>query len=563
MNSTHPFAALRNTPLLALCLFIAAILSLANGQAFFWDVPNYHIYIPYAFLTGRLGVDIIPAGIHTFFNPVADIPYWLMLKYINDFPRLAAVLQSVWLGTAFFFIIKISRLIMKGENFIISAVLPCMLFFFSPATYGWAFSNTADMMTASFILGSLYIALRAPLLQKNSTRYLAFAIAGFLLGAGFFLKYTNAPFVAGYIFMLLFLSGSFKNFVKNCLCAAAGALTAALLFSGVWFYKMYSMFGNPLFPFYNNIFHSAWFEEIALIDMRFLDGKSLLEQFALPVTSLFYQSMSIIESDMRTATIFASWVACLILLWSVFYKKIKLPFDKKPFIALIVFFIFSYALWLKTFSLIRYTMPIEAAGALLIVFLVTLLPKCKYRYFLIVFLCCAVAFYTQIPRDGSAFFGKRIIQINTLKMPPPLEKQKNWQAPALPGSSSYPQVESGAVVILSGHRLSFLIPFMNADAVYLSGLAPDANSYSGIESKIDILHEASFSRVFYKHKFEPLIKEKIKEAQHLYVLIYSDAPETFFKNGLLHYGVRINTQNCQLIITNVTAPIWLCPAEKL
>ena len=61
--------------LLLLCLAGGAF-SLAGGQDVSWDLLSYRLYTPFAVLNGRWGTDVIPAGIHTFFNPLLDIPYY-------------------------------------------------------------------------------------------------------------------------------------------------------------------------------------------------------------------------------------------------------------------------------------------------------------------------------------------------------------------------------------------------------------------------------------------------------------------------------------------------------
>src|SRR5262249_41679364 len=54
-------------------LFVVAL-----GKDTSWDFRNYHWYIPYAFLHGRMGVDVAVAHQATYYNPLLDIPfYWL------------------------------------------------------------------------------------------------------------------------------------------------------------------------------------------------------------------------------------------------------------------------------------------------------------------------------------------------------------------------------------------------------------------------------------------------------------------------------------------------------
>ena len=55
-----------------------AIFVVCRGKDRAWDFRNYHWYIPYAFLNGRMGIDVAVAHQATYYNPFLDIPfYWL------------------------------------------------------------------------------------------------------------------------------------------------------------------------------------------------------------------------------------------------------------------------------------------------------------------------------------------------------------------------------------------------------------------------------------------------------------------------------------------------------
>ena len=46
--------------------------SIYLGQDTNWDLMNYHLYNPYAYINDRLSLDLAPAGIQTYFNPFLD-----------------------------------------------------------------------------------------------------------------------------------------------------------------------------------------------------------------------------------------------------------------------------------------------------------------------------------------------------------------------------------------------------------------------------------------------------------------------------------------------------------
>src|SRR5256714_7582639 len=69
--------------------FLAALIGVWAGFVMFlgkdqsWDFRNYHWYIPYAFLHGRLGSDIAVAHQATYYNPLLDTPFFLLATHLH------------------------------------------------------------------------------------------------------------------------------------------------------------------------------------------------------------------------------------------------------------------------------------------------------------------------------------------------------------------------------------------------------------------------------------------------------------------------------------------------
>ncbi len=60
--------------------------SIGFHRSFDWDLMNYHYYNAFAFLNDRIGFDIAPAQLQSYFNPLIDLPfYWLA----NNLPAVA------------------------------------------------------------------------------------------------------------------------------------------------------------------------------------------------------------------------------------------------------------------------------------------------------------------------------------------------------------------------------------------------------------------------------------------------------------------------------------------
>lgn len=95
--------------LLALAILAAGLVSIATGQDANWDLLNYHRYNPWAWFNGRYGFDLAPAQLQTFHNPLADVPFHLMVT--ADWPpRAIAFALAVPAGIAVYLVYRIARL---------------------------------------------------------------------------------------------------------------------------------------------------------------------------------------------------------------------------------------------------------------------------------------------------------------------------------------------------------------------------------------------------------------------------------------------------------------------
>lgn len=543
-----------NLQLALLCALAAAANALLMGPDLFWDNLNYHIYNAYAALNGRLALDVAPAGVHSYFNPTADFFYYALMRGLARLPVLAALIQSVWYAITLFFVLKLTRLCLPRAKSWMEPAAALLIFVSSPAVLAWGTANTGDMISAAPLIASLYLTLTSCTRPASQTKTLCFLAAGALYGLSFALKYTAAPFLIAYFVMFCFCFGSFKEWLKYGLWFTGGALAAFLLADGWWLWKMYKEFQNPFFPFYNNIFHSPLFDSVALTDKRFFVGKEWWELLLLPLTFLYNRQMNAIESFSRAGTYLAYWVS-IIYLAARLRRTARTPgLNAQAVKPLLIFLAAGYVLWLLQFALLRYAMPMEAAGAAAVTAAVFTFCKGRGRAFTAGILCGIIAFYTVTPRTPQPFSGKTM---EIFSAPGTLSK--------MPPSVRYgaPKITDGSTVILPAWKLSYLIPYLNPRARYVGGIQPDIYNYDSVIARLQITNTLSFSPVFYRHRFAPAAREAVRAAPRVYALVPSYAPKMYFTQPLKHYGVQINPENCQWIFTSWDYPVLLCEAEKI
>jgi hypothetical protein len=132
--ATHPIARLeawfdRRTAFLrherapffvaVLVPILFGLLSIALGQDDNWDLRNYHWYNPYALLNGRLPVDMAPGNWQSYFNPLIDVPYYVLNQWLPG-PAVGFVMGFVH-GLNFILLLALVRLVLPRDK----ADMPC------------------------------------------------------------------------------------------------------------------------------------------------------------------------------------------------------------------------------------------------------------------------------------------------------------------------------------------------------------------------------------------------------------------------------------------------------
>ena len=64
----------------ALPAALCAAWTVLAGKDVNWDLLNYHYYVPYQLLAGRLEQDFFAASAQSYLNPVGYLPFYLMVS---------------------------------------------------------------------------------------------------------------------------------------------------------------------------------------------------------------------------------------------------------------------------------------------------------------------------------------------------------------------------------------------------------------------------------------------------------------------------------------------------
>jgi hypothetical protein len=359
--------------------------SLWLGQDRNWDQLNYHIYNAFALLNDKLSIDLAPAGMQTYFNPLLDVVPWLLYTHLPA--PLVGFAFGVLHGLAFVLVLEIVRHTLSGlaadERYrtpLLLAIAGCLT-----ANFLVGIGNTmGDNTTALLVLAAVALILnRWRQLTALSARAFVYAfVAGLLVGCAAGLKLTNAVYTIAVCAACLTLPGSAIVRLRTAFFVGLGILAGIAATAGYWFMKMWNTFHNPVFPQFSNLFPNALAYPIAVADWRWFPT-SWVEALLWPFI-FSWNSHRVNELDVHQiiwALLYASLIVWApVAGWRALRarKTTDTPSSgidaKRAFV--LVFISVGYIVWVKMFSIYRYTVAMEMLTPLaLYVVLTDLLPK--------------------------------------------------------------------------------------------------------------------------------------------------------------------------------------------
>jgi hypothetical protein len=342
-------------------LVAGALYTFIMGEDANWDWQNYHEYNVWAVLHGRYGIDAVPAGFQTYFNPLVYFP-WYWLRHFLPAPVGAMIMGAVH-GLNLALIWWLSRLLLgrAGNGWTVAAAV--LLAAFGPMTLSEVGTSFSDILTALPIIAAAGLILTA----EEACRTRNTMLAGLLLGGAIGLKLTNAVFAVGAGAALLLSASP----ALALLCLALGGAIGFAVTGGAWSLMLWQQFGNPVFPLFGGLFPSPELKNSNILDTQFIP-RGWLDALAYP----FYWLAGIPRSSeyyFRDGRFALLCVAIPIAIVARLRAGAAI-FARRDF-QFLIFFAVSYAAWLGLFSIHRYAVALELmcgpAVVLLLVRIVT------------------------------------------------------------------------------------------------------------------------------------------------------------------------------------------------
>jgi hypothetical protein len=357
-----------------------SLFAYVRGQDINYDLMNYHHFSPFAFLSKNPFQDITIQ--QQFLNPILYLPHYVLNSLFS--PKIATLFIVLFQAINIPLIYLLSACLLKPYSApwkTEGVVLLCAtaIAFSSPLFLTEVGTSFADGITSIFIISSICLLV----LSLNSAKHQAFAwplAAGICMGAAFGLKLTNGVFALAAAASLSLVK--LRSRIVRLVAFTVGGLLGVLVTGGYWHFLLYKKFGNPIFPFYNNIFKSPFYPPNAIVDDRFIPN-SIVSAASYPFQWAWGISPSseLPFRDLRFAFLFiAVLILCFVGLLAlggrpqVFGKRAPIAAGgRHGAIFLLLFAVASFVLWISLFAIQRYLIPLELmAGSCLIAVAVVL-----------------------------------------------------------------------------------------------------------------------------------------------------------------------------------------------
>lgn len=389
---------------LSFFLLLGGVLGVILKYEMLWDFTNYHYFNPWAFLNDRINYDVGVAGMNAFFNPLPDIPLYLLIKYFNDYPNFICFMQGLWFGVLLFLFFKISCQIVDTSTWVGKLQVFVILLV---GTTGWSTfmqigTSSNEVQISVFIMAGLYVLLKEMYAPKQN-KWL-FLLSGLLLGAAMGLKLTAVTYCVSSALAVFLYYRRLERPLEKIFFFAVGGIGGFLIFNGFWMYILWAHFQNPFFPFANEIFKSEYASVSNFRDARFVP-QNVLDALLNPFL-IFNKGISLADNgsyageggmfiiDYRLPMAYF----CLSVLLIVYLKdklcRCKCRFNFTSVSGfLLVWGVVSYIIWMLLFNILRYSIPFDMLSAILIVScMFEFCPKREFFRIIYIVLCNIILF---------------------------------------------------------------------------------------------------------------------------------------------------------------------------
>lgn len=340
------------------------------------------------------------------------------------------------------------------------------------------------------------------------------------------LKLTHAVYAVGMCAAACTLGRGTRRWLPFCI-VALGCGLGFVVTAGHWMWQMWQFSGNPLFPYFNDVFQSPLLLGASYRDTSFLPdtwSDRLLFPFLVAADSRFASEW--VLRDAKLPLVYVLAPLALYALWRHRWIHNAVPVEMQASGSaslLLVFASVSYVLWLTMFGIYRYLVPLEMLAPLLVAAMLWVLPlSTRARVAVVCFSLLSCAWVVKWDRERYEWGG--------------------WTAP-------YVQVEAplladaNTLVLMAGTSpTAFVIPAFSPQIPFLriDGWLTESNSDNGLTRRM---------------------RERVVHHRGPLLMLYTPKEHDRALKAARHYQLSLS-EDCEWVRSNVAEPLRLCPLSR-
>jgi hypothetical protein len=333
--------------------------TLLAGKDLSWDVINHHFYLPFAWLSGRISTDLFGAGPQSYQNPLGYFPAYGLIRaglpaWVVGVALAALQAAVVWP------LDRIARLVWPGHSeeefwwrFLSLAFCCC-----APVFLIMIGTTSIDPTTSLLVVWALALTLQPP----TGRRWAGPIIAGVCLGVSCAVKLSNIVFAMAFCALWLFRRLTRQATNGGVLAFGAALAASFALTAGPWMWWLWHEFGNPVYPLFNNVFHSPYAPPQAITAVRFVpEGVvgAIVRLWEMAQLSSFVAFEAFLP-DFRPliAAVLLAAVAIMLLVRGRWRGLLARETWQSPTVQLVLTLVLTYVLWIRSSGNARYGLPL-------------------------------------------------------------------------------------------------------------------------------------------------------------------------------------------------------------
>lgn len=513
------------------CLFLFPVayglLALAYGQDANWDLRNYHWYNAYAFLNGRFGFDLLPSQTPYFYNPLIDLPLYLVGTHTSAMKTsfLLAFIQ----GLNFVLLFTLARRVLAPHDGRTGwSLLVAFMGMMGGGVLGELGTSFYDNIVSLGVLGTLSVlTLRLGQADEGKrVRWWKWLLAGIPVGIVSGLKLPTAVFAVGVGLAFFLYRATLRERVQRSALVATGMLLGFALGLGPWAVFLQSEFANPLFPYFNDLFLSPLAPAASARDMNFLpDG---IEHLYFPL--LFtYDPLQVGEvpwRDLKIALLYAilPLVLALRLRAAPGYNILNdIATSRRAFVLMAG--VISYIVWQLMFAIYRYAIPLEMMAGLLLFLALDLLRANAYTKKLVFLGIALICFAATVPADwGRVAHGEQYVMTKGAILPP----DRNHM-------------------------------------ILMAGFQPYSHVIPSFPPEVPVIRiQSNFASPEEPKGMNRILKERVdSHIGPLWLLVPTYDTPWVSGTVLPQFGLKARLRECRVVSNNLSEDLHLCPLTRL